>query len=196
MSILGRRCPRAVVVALCAALVLAPTAAVAATWTQLRVAGASGTTAAVTPGGELATTPINPGVLRAFHFYNLFPGTCERVYTAPAHVSFVLTSLTVNVFIPGVAGPGVNVRISTSPDCADIEVAQLTDANPGRVGASSFSYEPGIVVPAGHHLYAVADNGSAADVYGFGYVVPVTEAPAPTVGRPGAAQLGPEGPLP
>lgn len=187
-----RRCPRWVVVALCAGVALAPSVAVAASLSQARVLAPDGAAASVASTGQLSTSQVPSGSLRAFHYDRLYSGTCTPVYTAPKGTSFVLTSLTVDVFVSTFSGPGVNVRIGTSPGCADREVAEIADANPGQVGASSFTFNPGIVVTAGRHLYAVADNGSAAAVYGYGYVVASPDAQTPTVGVPGRVKTPPD----
>lgn len=194
--LLARRCPRWVVGILAIALALAPTAAVAATLYRAHVIGADGRVVAVSNAGEVTTASISPDSLRAFHFNNLLSGSCVQVYTAPKGESFVLTALTVNVFVSTFAGPGVNVRVGTSAGCTDREVAEVADANPGQVGATSFSFDPGIVVTAGRHLYAVADNGTAANVYGYGYVVPSADDVTPTVGAPGPSKVASVGRLP
>ncbi len=183
-----RRCPRWVVVVMCIALALAPSGAVAATLAGTHVLGTNNVAAAVTPAGQVADAQVNFASLRTFHYNNLYSGRCAAVFTAPKGESFVLTALTVNVFVSTFSGPGVNVRVGTSPGCTDREIAEIADANPGQVGPSSFTFDPGIVVTSGRHLYAVADNGSAADVYGYGYEVPSAGAPSPTLGQPGRAR--------
>jgi hypothetical protein len=172
-----------VVVALVVGLIMAPAAAVAATLVEVHVVGANGVAASLTRGGQLTTGQASPGTLRAFHYYDLEGSVCEAVYTPPIGYAFVLQSLAIDVFNAGAPGPGVNVRVATNAACD----AQVADDNPSATGATSYVISPGIVIPSGHSLYAIGDNGIGGEVYGFGYLEPNRDAPTPTGATPGDA---------
>lgn len=173
----SRRISRWVVVVLAAAVVLTPAAAVAATLSGVQLVGSSGAPAMVTHGGQVETAATNPLTFRAFHNYDVFGSECLRVFTPPPGYAFVLQSVTVDVYdTGGVAGPGSNVRIATDPACDD----EFVDLNPADVGATSIVLNSGIVIRAGASLYAIGDNGTDAELYGFGYLEPAADAPVGT----------------
>jgi hypothetical protein len=179
-----RTVPKWVVVCLVVGLLVVPTAAVAATITSYHLIGQGGVPVNATNVGQVETASNNPSLARAFHYTNLTGSDCTAVYTAPSGWAFVLESLTVDIVQPQTPGPGINVRIATDPQCN----AELGDVNPIGVGATSIPMTPGIVLPSGDSLYAIADNGVVAEVYGFGYIEPVADAPTLTSGQPGSAQ--------
>jgi hypothetical protein len=176
-----RRCSRWLVAGLLAGVILAPAAAVAATLSTVRIVGTDGVTVSVASSGQLATAAVSPNALHVFHFYNLSGSTCDAVYTSPHGSALVLETITVDVYSAGSPGPGVNLRVASNASCR----AQLADVNPSTVGATSIGLSPGVVIPAGKSLYAIGDNNAAAELYGYGYLVPAADAPVGTSAQPG-----------
>lgn len=173
------------VVCLIVGLLTVPTAAVAATYTSYHLIGLNGVRINATSSGQAETASGNPSLFRAFHYANLTGSDCTAVYNPPSGWAFVLESLTVDIVQPQTAGPGINVRVATDAQCDD----DIADLNPTAVGATTFPLTSGIVLPSGDSLYAISDNGVSAEIYGFGYIEPLADAPNLTSGQPGSAQL-------
>lgn len=158
-------------------VVLTPAAAVAAVLSTVRLVAPGGAPAAVTQAGQVDAAATIPASFRAFHDYDLFASRCVRVYSPPAGYALVLQSITIDVYDNGgVSGPGSNVRVATNAACD----RQLADLNPSTVGAASIVLSPGVVVRAGTSLYAIGDNGTDAELFGFGYLEPAADAPTGT----------------
>jgi hypothetical protein len=157
-------------------LLLAPTAAVAAVVGVVNIAGPNGTKAVVAKTGQLATAPADPSTFRTFAKYSLGGNVCTKVYTAPPGSSLILTQVTVDAFQVTSTLSGNQIAVSTAPTCLKL----LVDWNPPSVGAQPFPLGPGNVIPSGHSLYAEAYGTTEAEVYGYGYLVPVKDAPTPT----------------
>ncbi len=157
-------------------LVLAGGTAVAATAAVVGLVGPNGARAQVTKAGQLEVAPAAPTSFRAFYVLNVSGATCEPIYTAPAGSSLVLQQVTVDVFTDASPGSGDNVAVTTDPTC----LQPVLDVNPASVGATVFPLGSGFVVPAGHHLYAIAKDNVGAELYGYGYLVPVAAAPNAT----------------
>ena len=168
----GRRwaSPLWLTVGLVIGLIAAPAVAVAATLSVVNIAGPNGTKAVVAKTGQIATTVADPGSFRAFHKYGVI-GTCVKIFTAPPGTSMIVTQLTEDVYVKG-----NQVGVSTGAAC----VSLMVDWNPPTIGAMVFPLGPGIVIPAGKSLYAIAYGGTAAEIYGYGYTVPVAAAPKVT----------------
>ena len=167
-----------VAVALVAGLVLAPAAAVATTTlTGVTITGANHVTAAVTPAGQLETANEPPSAIRSFYFYNIDNGDgCLKAYTAPTGYSFILEQVTVDVWEDTSPGPANNLGLAPQSTCAFL----YADENPSGVGATVFPFGPGIVIPSGKSLYAVANGDVDGEIYGYGYLVPTADAPVQT----------------
>ena len=169
-SIRRGRAPLWLTIGLIAGVVLAPVAAVAATLSVVNIAGTNGARAYVAKTGQISTSVSDPKTFRAFHKYGV-NGACQKVYTSPAGQSTIVTQVTIDVFVLG-----NEIGMSTGASCAGL----LLDWNPTAVGAQVFPFGPGIVVPAGKSLYAVTYGGTNSEIYGYGYTVPVADAPATT----------------
>jgi hypothetical protein len=96
----------------------------------------------------------------------------------------IVTQLTVDVY-----ALGNQVGVSTSPSCLGL----MLDWNPPTIGAMVFPLGPGIVIPAGKSLYAGTQGGTAAEIYGYGYTVPVAAAPKVTPTTPVLSPAEPQG---
>jgi hypothetical protein len=171
-----RTSPLWLAVGLAVGLILAPAAAVAATIGAVKLVGADNVTAQVTRAGQLETAIAQPTTFRAFYDLNLGGSTCDTVYTAPAGYSLIVQQVTIDVFADTTPGSGDTVSVATDNNCQNL----LFDDNPPSNGASVFPLGPGIVVPAGHSLYAIAKDNVEAEIYGYGYLVPVADAPSAT----------------
>lgn len=173
-------------------VVAAPAAAVAATLSVVNLVGPNGSKAVVTKGGQVLTVPANPEAAHTFHYYDLTSSTgCTKVYTAPHGVSLVFTQGLVDVWSDTTPGSGNFVALSTSPTCSNV----FAESNPAVVGAVPFTFDPGIVISSGKSLYADAGANIATDVLGYGYLLPVADAPVTTsssTGLIGPAATQPE----
>jgi hypothetical protein len=180
-----RTSPLWLAVGLAIGLVLAPAAAVAATIGAVKLVGADNVTAQVTRAGQLETAIAQPTLFRAFYDLNLGGSTCDTVYTAPSGYSLILEQVTIDVFADTTPGSGDTVSVATDDNCQNL----LLDENPPSNGATVFPLGSGIVVPAGHSIYAIAKDNVEAEVYGYGYLVPVADAPSATQSTPGNVHL-------
>ncbi len=172
-----RTSPMWLAVGLAIGLFIAPAAAVAATITAVNLVGPNGVKAQVTRAGQLETVTAPPGATRVFYDLNVQGGTCKVAYTPPPGYSLILQQVSVDVFADTTPGSADNVAMATNSTCTNA----LFDDNPGSVGATTFPLGNGVVVPAGKHLYVIARDNIQAEVYGYGYVVPVGQAPNATV---------------
>lgn len=166
-------------------LLLATGTAVAATAGVVSLVGPNGVAAQVTRAGQLEVAPAAPATSRAFYDLDLGGAVCTPIYTAPAGESLVLQEVTVDIYADTSPGSGDNVQVTTDAACQD----PLFDDNPSSVGATVFPLGSGVVVPAGHRLYAIANDNILAEVYGYGYLVPVRDAPNPTVAAAGSGAV-------
>jgi hypothetical protein len=172
------------VVGLVIGLVIAPTAAVAATLSLVNIAGPNGTKAVVTKDGQLLTVSANAESVRYFHYYRLAEGTgCTKVFTAPTGQSLILTQVSADVWDDPSPGASNEVLVTTDPTCH----AVMAESNPGTTGAQDFQFDPGVVIPPGKSLYAQAGDAIQCDIVGSGYLVPVADAPSETLATFGRA---------
>lgn len=174
----GRRTsPMWLAVGLAIGLLVAPAAAVAATITAVNLVGPNGVKAQVTKAGQLETVTAPPTQTRVFYDLNLHGSACRVAYTAPPGYSLILQQVSVDVFGDTTPGTADSVALATDSACHN----QLFDDNPSSVGAITFPLGTGIVIPAGHSIYAIARDNIDAEIYGYGYVVPAGQAPTATV---------------
>lgn len=179
----GRRFsgPWWLVAGLIVGIVAAPAAAVAATLSVVSLAGPNGSRAVVTKGGQVLTVPASPESARVFHLYGLSSSSgCDKVYTAPHGVSLILTQVNFDVYSDPTPGTSNFVSVSTASNCANI----FDESNAANVGASIFTFDPGIVIPAGKSIYAEIGGNVSSDFIGYGYVEPVADAPQLTMSTP------------
>jgi hypothetical protein len=154
-------------------LILAPAAAVAASVGVTSLIGASGTKAEVTGAGQLTSALADASRYRSFTDANLNGGgACQTIFTAPRGWSFVLTQITVDAWADPTPGAFNGAAIYTGTGCNRL----IADWNPPTIGSFVFPFSPGIVVPAGHSLAAYVNGGVRAEVFGDGYLIPVTSA--------------------
>lgn len=181
-----RTSPLWLAVGLAIGLIVAPAAAVAATLGAVNLVGADGVKAQVTKAGQLETAPSQPTSFKAFYDLDVSGSTCNVAYTAPAGYSLVLQQVTVDVFADTTPGSGDTIALSTDSKCKNL----LFDDNPSTTGAWVFPLGPGVVVPAHHSIYDIAKDNIEGELYGYGYLVPVADAPNPTLSAPGVSHLG------
>jgi hypothetical protein len=181
-----RTSPMWLAVGLAIGLIAAPAAAVAATITAVNIIGPNGVRAQVSAAGQLETTPASPSSLRVFYKLGIAGDLCTPIYTAPPGTSLILQQVSVDVFADPSPGSGDTIALSTDDQCQNL----LFDDNPSTIGATVFPLGPGIVVPGGHSLYAIGKDLVEGEVYGYGYVVPVADAPTPTLATGSLAHLG------
>jgi hypothetical protein len=163
-------------------LIAAPAAAVAATFSVVKIVGSNGTKAIVARTGQLSTTVADPNSFRAFHKYGI-GASCAPIFTAPSGSSMIVTQITVDVYVVG-----SQIGVSTSSSCNGL----LLDWNTATIGAMVFPLGPGIVIPAGKSLYAFTVGGTGVEMYGYGYTVPVAAAPKLTPTTPVLSSADPQ----
>lgn len=162
-------------------VILAPVAAVAAGAGVTSLVGPNGTKAAVARTGQLLTDPADVNTVRVFvNLDNLQAGGtstgCVSLYTVPAGDSLILTQLTVDTWVDPTPGASNNVLFFTGTSATKCLNA-INDVNPDTFGDTVVPFSPGIVVPAGDDVAAVANGGISTEAFGTGYLVPVADAP-------------------
>lgn len=183
-----RTSPLWLAVGLAIGLIVAPAAAVAATISAVNLIGPNGVKAQVTRAGQLETAPTGPSSLKVFYKLGVSGDECIPVYTAPAGQSLILQQVTLDVFADPSPGSGDDIALSTDSQCQNL----LLDDNPAATGAMVFPLGSGVVVPGGHSIYAIAKDEVEGEIYGYGYLVPIADAPSPTLAGGSAARLGPD----
>jgi hypothetical protein len=174
------RGPVWVAVAVAVGLVLAPTAAVATSIGLNQLVGPNGTHAVVSRAGQLSVSPADPNLFRTFVEFDLSESeSCVTAYKVPKGYSFVLTNVTVDTYVESSAGLGQNTAVFVSKGSTACHT-QIGDVNAPGVGDITIPFTPGFVIPAGSSVDVAAGGTIESEVYGQGYLVPVTAAPGET----------------
>ncbi|HEY1961756.1 MAG TPA: hypothetical protein VGG69_05015 [Rhizomicrobium sp.] len=146
--------------------------------TQVNIADPKATTRAarVELGNRLAVQEVPPATF--FHSGAILSnaGDCVVVVTAPARKSIVVRQVRVNVtdIVGGVTGGNNSVVLFFGSVCNEV----VGEVNPGAVGLSTITFDPGLVLPAGGTLAATAFGSPRAHLGLDGYTVDSTVAPA------------------
>lgn len=150
-------------------------------------------------GGSVAATVTGTTQLAVpaafFHTTgtNLMPGSCTVIATAPATTALIVRQVRLDVYQDPTPGSANNIEIMVG-DCSLGHM--VGDVNPPGVGPSIVTFDPGIGIPPGVHLYASTQGGVAGEAYVDGYRVAASAVPhtgvaaAPTVRRQPAAGAG------
>jgi hypothetical protein len=157
-------------------LVVAPAAAVAATVSVVSIAGSNGTRAVVEKTGQLLTTAAPLASSRTFYAWNLTSAGCVKIFTSPAGSSFVLQSASIDIWQDPTPGEFNNVQLATTSGCS----TGFADDHAPSLGSTQFAFGNGIVIPAGMSVYARVSGAIGCEIYGYGYTVPVADAPTET----------------
>lgn len=156
------------------ALVLAPSAAIAAATAVTEVTGPGGHRAAVTNAGQLTATLASPGS------FEVRGGSEDTTLTSPqcldlapfsATAGFVITQITVSVTSDPNPGTG-DLALYEGPGCQ--ANGAITSLTPPALGMTVLPVGPGLAIPRnGTFSFAVQDMGALVTVYG--YKVPASE---------------------
>ena len=169
-----------------AAVVLAPTVAVAAT-TVVNIKGSpSGNKADVSAAGQLLTTTADPS-----NFFQSGSGylasSLSPVTTPPVGLALVVTTLHIDVYTDPSPGSGnfVDFIVDSGTTCTGSRVGSYEQIiDPGSVGEIDSPLDPGLGIPAGDALCGVEAGSVAAEASVSGYTVPsssVTSGPLHSV---------------
>jgi hypothetical protein len=163
-----------VIVGLIAGLVIAPTAAVAATVMILH--GANGPAVNATGNNQLLTAEAAPSTWVSEYGFNDRAGTCSNLPVVSKTRGFIVKQ--VNVDPLGKAGGSSVVWIYRGAGCHSNGTVGEVDANATNV---LYPFNPGIAIPARGQV-SIFYNGPAAQVrvQVLGYTVPSSDAPAYT----------------
>jgi hypothetical protein len=175
------------ILAATATLLLATNAAFAQA-TQVNITDPNSTTRAahVEPGGRLAVQEAEPNTF--FHqttFHIAGASGCTVIATAPAGRALIVRQVRVNVFADSSPGQGNNVSLYAGGSCSTAN--EVGDVNPASVGQTIVSFEPGLVIPAGSTMTALALGGVETETFVDGYTVPSTVAQSANVIAPARA---------
>jgi len=140
----------------------------------------SGNKAAVDSSRKLSVYDPNsfadeyPGTIVRF-VHDTVGGTCRKIATPPAGKALVLKTLAIDTFQLTVTGNGYGIYFYIGPTCSSSAVSH----HPPAFGLTTVNFEPGLVVRAGQSLWVSSQTTVQAEVYGFGYLVASSWAPAP-----------------
>jgi hypothetical protein len=104
-------------------------------------------------------------------FRGLFGSACYPITTPPPGKGLVITSA--HISSNGSEASYAVLYTGSSPCESPVGVAYFVGP-----GTTPLSFEPGVVVPAGHSLWAYTGPPTGAEVFGTGYLVPAAWAPA------------------
>ena len=159
------------------AAILAPVAATAA-GQLVEVSSASGRKADVTRAEQLQTAEASPHQF-VRHYTSLVNGGCDNGYTAPATKAIIVKTLHLDAFVSdGSDAVGVYTR---EGGCAGGEAVLVDTITAIGVTQVARSYEPGLVIPAGHTMTFTPTSGLGAYAWINGYKVPATAVTGATV---------------
>jgi hypothetical protein len=111
---------------------------------------------------------------------------CEVLIGPPAGKALIVREVLVDTYLDPTPGPGNGVFVYSGAGCTGYPVLEV---NPATIGLTVIPLEPGLVVPAGSILYAVAGGGVRADVQTVGYTVSASSMSGTTVQQSGDPSL-------
>ena len=157
---------------------LAPVGAVAA-GQLVEVSSASGRKADVTRAEQLQTAEASPHQF-VRHVTGFGGAGCFNGYTAPATKAIIVKTLHLDAFV---TDGNDDVRVWTRDgNCASSTAVVLVDIiTVTGVTQVARSYEPGLVIPAGHMMTFSSTSGLTAYAWVNGYKVPSTAVTGATV---------------
>jgi hypothetical protein len=163
-----------IIVAVIAAIAI-PTAAYAVAATHVVIQDqTTKTPAGVTPTGNLKVAEAAPTAF--FQSGSIEVGSSFTPVAVPGPVSgLIVTTVHVNTFVDPTPGSGQNVqlRVSANNVCTGAQVGTYYQfVNPGSVGETDIPLAPGLGIPAGGALCALASGSVLAEATVSGYTVP------------------------
>jgi hypothetical protein len=129
----------------------------------------------VEPGSRLAVQEVPPAsYFHSSHLGISLNGGCVQIAVPPSGKALIIKQVRVNADENPNPGNGSKVYVYANGNCAPGIVGSVT---PQGLGLSTITFEPGLAVPSGGFLSAVAAGSLQADVYADGYVVASGVAP-------------------
>ena len=155
-------------------LILAPTAAVAATVLVLH--GANGPAVNATNDNQLLTAEAPPSTWVSEYGWNDAAGTCSNLPVVSKTRGFVVKQINVDVL--GAASGDSVVYVYRGPGCSSKNTIAEVDANATN---DVYPFDPGVALPEKGQL-SILYNGpvSQVRVQALGYTVPASDAPSYT----------------
>ncbi len=154
------------VVGVCIAAVVMPTAAVATALTYTGIEGTSHNKADVSTAGQVLTAPATPSNYYATGQVNL-TGAVTAVATPPAGDGLVLTSLDISVYS---FTPGANYQlIMSNAACTGPAPGYGHVFTPASGGETEITFSPGLVIPSGEALCGNLAGSVSVAVTPVGY---------------------------
>jgi hypothetical protein len=163
-----------VVTGIVATLLLVPTVALAATTTTTIIKGGSGNKASVTGANQLLTAVDEPSLFyQSGESHPVSGGDYVPVAVSPSGLALVITVLHIDaVADPTPGSSNVQFTVDSNSTCTGGVVGSFgQEINPGAIGETDISLEPGVGVPTGGSLCALALNGMNVQTSASGYVV-------------------------
>jgi hypothetical protein len=165
-----------VVVGLIAGLVVAPTAAVAATVMILH--GANGPAVNATTANQMLTAEAPPSAWATVYGWDFLVGRCSNLPTANAAGGFIVRQVNVDVEVNARSSTGGTAVLFEGAGCKAGHVFAQADAAQGTV---VLPFTPGIALPKNGVISFVFEGAAAGiEVDVHGYKVPASDAPAST----------------
>lgn len=163
-----------VIAGLVIGLIMAPAAAVAATFMVLH--GANGAAVNATNANQLLTAEAPPSTWVSEYGWNEAAGSCSNLPAASKTRGFVLKQINVDPI--GTASGDTVVWIYRGTGCHSADTIGEVDANGNNI---VYPFDPGIALPEKGQI-SILYNGPATQVrvQPLGYTVPASDAPSYT----------------
>jgi hypothetical protein len=162
-----------VIVGIVGGLMLAPAAAVAATFMVLH--GANGPAVNATNASQLLTAEAPPSAWESVVGWNDTVGSCSNLPTPNASGGFIIRQLDVEMLVGSGRG---TVYFYDGPGCLPGRSIALVDAASGN---TVIPFTPGIALPKKGVISArLIGSAAGTQFYVLGYKVPASDVSAPT----------------
>jgi hypothetical protein len=161
---------------LIAGLVIAPTAAVAAT--AMIVHGANGPAVNATTDNQMLTAEAPPSAWASVYGWAFLVGQCSNLPTANAVGGFVVRQVNVDIEVNARSGTGGTALLFEGAGCKAGHLFAQADAVQGTV---VLPFTPGIALPKNGTISILFEGAAAGiEVHVHGYRVPASDVPAYT----------------
>jgi hypothetical protein len=111
-------------------------------------------------------------------------GVCSPIATPPAGKALIVRDVRVNVFQDPSPGTSQYVAFVVGPADTNCSGGGAGEINPPTIGQTVMPFDPGLGVPAGYALSAVASGSVNAQTWVDGFVVPPSSVPSTGISRP------------
>jgi hypothetical protein len=135
----------------------------------------------VTPDGHLSVREVPPVSYYHNGTFTLDAASgCTMIAAAPEGKALIVRQVRIDVYAD--PSPGSNNYVALYADSACLTV--VGDVNPGALGQTIVSFDPGVSIPQGSAMYASLSGAVQAETYVDGYSVDPTVAPSANVTAP------------